>query len=111
MTYPNAPTALVKSFGDQHDFMLDIKKSRQNGGIETRTTAYSINIEEDSWSLNLALQSQTDKTTIENFILERSNRPFWFENSLYRVVDYSFTWTALDFWELSLRLEHSQRAV
>lgn len=108
-TYPFAPTVLKRSWSDTQSYELDIQKSRRNGGIETRTTAFGINLVDDDWNLNLVIKSLVDKTTIENFILERSGKPFWFEARLYKITDYSLNWEAPDFWKLSVKLEHSHR--
>lgn len=108
-TYPFAPTALKRSWSDSQSYTLDIQKSRRNGGIETRTTAYGINIVDDDWSLNLVIKSEADKTTIENFIQERRGKPFWFEARLYKITDYSLNWEAPDFWKLSVTFTHSHR--
>lgn len=108
-TYPFAPTALKRSWNDSQSYTLDIQKFRRNGGIETRTTAYGINIVDDDWSINLVIKSLTDKTTIENFLKELSGKPFWFEARLYKITDYSWNYEAPDIWKLSASLTHSHR--
>jgi hypothetical protein len=108
-TYPFAPTALKRSFGDSQNYSLDVQSSRRNGGIETRSNLTAINTVDDDWSLNLTIKSFTDKTAIDNFLKERAGKPFWFEARLYKVIERSWSWDASDIWKLSLKLEHSHR--
>lgn len=108
-TYPFAPSAFKRSWGDSQNYTLDIQKSRRQGGIETRSTLTAINIVDDDWSINLIIKSEADKTTIEDFIQERSGKPFWFEARLYKITDYSWSWDSPDIWKMSVTLTHSHR--
>lgn len=109
ITYPFCPSCLKRSWNDTNSYQLDVLSTRKNGGVETRSTGVSPNITDDSWNLNLVIDSQANKNIIDNFLLERNGKPFWFEARLYKASDFSWSWDALGFWKLSLKLEHAHR--
>lgn len=117
MTYPIAPPSLTIPLNTKRTYTTNLLQQRFNGGVDERSTGFSINPTEDSWSLDVTIKHLTNYNSIEAFLVERDGKPFRFNwdgngvvsNETYWIESHRWTWEAYQVWKLSVELKRAFR--
>lgn len=113
MAYPIAPISLTIALGSKRNYSTNLLTQRFNGGVDERSTGFSLNPTEDSWSLDLPVRFLQNYNAIEAFLQAQDGKPFRFDwdgdglvgSEVYWVESHRWTWEAYQFWKLSVELK------